>query len=678
MIQIAGIKPESIRASLLKVGRSAPYAIPLQLLSYTALVSFRSEFQGLLLAKLGLGCILVSAGIRFFLRFRSEQLLKTAKGENVFRLLLFTTIFLIVLPFDWALIQSYQMTGVSSLTVEIGAVIAIAVATVLNICAIDLTVGMASIALFTLLPAAAIFILSATASFYWAVAWVLYGVYSMLMAVAARKREILIMKSHDQLSAANDLIRGMHESINEAFLIFNSDGKCTNIASERSRKLIDFDSYGQSILDILRIPENQKKNTEAWFQLLFFDRLDFAETAARGPSLLNLPGDRVLKLNFSPMRNEGGKLKEVILTAIDATQEARAERSIAIERERAQLILRIVENRSSFKTFLDSFENSVEQMLTWAGADLATLRRELHTLKGSAMLFGATAMGNEVYQLELSIRENETSPQLVETVQSGSQKLMNKFKHWKTREEGLFSQLGVFADSTIEISQTKLKNLKEKHARSAPAKAILEPFFQDLLNTDLCLVFKEYQAHIEALAAKLGKRATLKVEEPSEPILLPPGTYRETLRNFIHLFNNSLDHGIEASEVREARGKAATGIISVKVSKLTERQSSWIRIEISDDGGGINISKLRKSLIEKNDSEVEHQSDLEVAMSVFKDGLSTKDSVSEISGQGVGMGSVRAAVQKVRGKIVITQTGPSGTTFEVLLPDVTQGLRNAA
>ncbi|NCS60979.1 MAG: response regulator, partial [Rhodoferax sp.] len=134
---------------------------------------------------------------------------------------------------------------------------------------------------------------------------------------------------------------------------------------------------------------------------------------------------------------------------------------------------------------------------------------------------------------------------------------------------------------------------------------------------------------------------------------------------FEHLLRNAVGHGIEAAEVRQARGKPAAGTISITL----EHQSNDVALTFRDDGAGLDLDAIReKALAQGLVSKDEQLNDEQVANLIFSSGLSTADEISELAGRGIGMDVVRNEINALGGRIELsTQTG-KGTEFRLVLP----------
>ena len=132
-----------------------------------------------------------------------------------------------------------------------------------------------------------------------------------------------------------------------------------------------------------------------------------------------------------------------------------------------------------------------------------------------------------------------------------------------------------------------------------------------------------------------------------------------------HMIRNAVDHGLENREDRIAAGKPETGEISLSA----HHKSGNVMIEVADDGSGLNRNRILDIAITKG--LVSRDSDLtdpEIDLLLFLPGFSTNNEVSELSGRGVGMDVVKTAVQALGGRISISSTPGTGTTFSIVLP----------
>lgn len=169
-------------------------------------------------------------------------------------------------------------------------------------------------------------------------------------------------------------------------------------------------------------------------------------------------------------------------------------------------------------------------------------------------------------------------------------------------------------------------------------------------------------------------RDTAIIENKKVDVILE-GTEIEIDRNIlkimsdslVHLVRNSVGHGIESPAKRKERNKPETGI--VKLSASNEKDTVFI--EVSDDGNGIDVAAIRAKALEKGLISQEYAkmiSDEETMMFIFEPGFSNAETVTEISGRGVGMDVVKRSVESIGGKINIHTELGKGTSFTLCLP----------
>jgi two-component system chemotaxis sensor kinase CheA len=135
----------------------------------------------------------------------------------------------------------------------------------------------------------------------------------------------------------------------------------------------------------------------------------------------------------------------------------------------------------------------------------------------------------------------------------------------------------------------------------------------------------------------------------------------------VHLVRNSLDHGIEMPEIRRQAGKAATALLRIAAVHLGDR----VRIEVSDDGQGMDRRRLIRKAVEKGilaADQAAHISDQDALELIFRPGFSTKDQASELSGRGVGMDVVKRTTDKLRGRLSVDTQPGQGTRISMEFP----------
>jgi chemotaxis protein histidine kinase CheA len=172
--------------------------------------------------------------------------------------------------------------------------------------------------------------------------------------------------------------------------------------------------------------------------------------------------------------------------------------------------------------------------------------------------------------------------------------------------------------------------------------------------------FHKMQKVVHDTSTLLNKDISLSlIGEETELVKSIPIKINDSL---VHLIRNSVDHGIESTQNRVARGKPAQGNITLKAFQLSGR----LVLEVIDDGEGLDTEKLKHTAITKGIlNETDVLSDSECVKLIFAPGFSTKAEVTELSGRGVGMDVVKTNIEKLGGEIQIESLLGRGTKISI-------------
>ncbi|MBC7923831.1 MAG: chemotaxis protein CheA [Ferruginibacter sp.] len=249
------------------------------------------------------------------------------------------------------------------------------------------------------------------------------------------------------------------------------------------------------------------------------------------------------------------------------------------------------------------------------------------------------------------------------------------------RETGAVSTIRVASDklddlmnlvSELLTTQARLNLIAADSAQSelvAVAENI-EKISRQLSDStfSICLVPLEsmltrFQRLVRDLSAELGKEVRFAAEGTDTEL---DKTLIESLTDpLLHIFRNSIDHGIENPEVRMAGGKPRQGTITLKASYA----GNHVLIQIQDDGAGLDQEKIRAKAVSKGLVPAGAVlNEKEVCDLIFQPGFSTAEKVTGVSGRGVGMDVVRRKIADVRGEVSVTSQRYVGTTITLKLP----------
>ncbi len=178
-------------------------------------------------------------------------------------------------------------------------------------------------------------------------------------------------------------------------------------------------------------------------------------------------------------------------------------------------------------------------------------------------------------------------------------------------------------------------------------------------------VFQRFPRLVRDLARKLGKQVDLVIT--GEDTEADKNVIESLFDPLMHMVRNSLDHGIEPPEERAASGKPPTAILTL----AARQDGDQAVIEIIDDGRGIDPEIVKRKAYERgliDEAKLQAMTDEDAANLIFAAGFSTAESISDVSGRGVGMDVVRAAVEKAGGDITLSSVKHRGTTLRLSLP----------
>ena len=219
------------------------------------------------------------------------------------------------------------------------------------------------------------------------------------------------------------------------------------------------------------------------------------------------------------------------------------------------------------------------------------------------------------------------------------------------------------AGANLVARSTRILELQESHSTLANLVEEVRDSALQLRMVKVGGTFSRFQRVVHDVSREIGKDIGLIVN--GEDTELDKTVVEKIADPLMHLVRNAIDHGIEAADVRIARGKPAKGTVKLNAY----HDSGSIVIEVGDDGGGLNRERilakaLERGLIESGKS----LSDSEIYGLIFEPGFSTAEQVTNLSGRGVGMDVVKRNITALRGSVAINSAEGVGTTVSVRLP----------
>jgi two-component system, chemotaxis family, sensor kinase CheA len=234
----------------------------------------------------------------------------------------------------------------------------------------------------------------------------------------------------------------------------------------------------------------------------------------------------------------------------------------------------------------------------------------------------------------------------------------------------------------VVLARNRLLNLmasiSAQYGDDAAVGDVMETVsFLDLVTSDLQLsvmkmrmqalqkVFGKFPRVVRDLAAAMGKDVDLRIT--GEETEVDRSVIEHIGDPLVHIIRNAIDHGLESTETRRAKGKPERGTIAIDASQ----RGNQIVIEISDDGKGIDVDRVRRKAVEKgivSPEEADRMTEDAAVSLIFQAGFSTMDVATELSGRGVGMDVVKTSIAKLSGFVEVRTRKDEGTAFRVNIP----------
>ncbi|MBN8537608.1 MAG: response regulator [Deltaproteobacteria bacterium] len=354
--------------------------------------------------------------------------------------------------------------------------------------------------------------------------------------------------------------------------------------------------------------------------------------------------------------------------------------------------------------------------------NIQAIYRILHTLKGTAASVGFAylAIFNHDFEARLlPIRDGmeEMTPLIVTNFLSAQAHLLNFFLKLKQGELVELTPFEEFLKGTATANQTPLEGEAAYASKISVDVTILNSFLEgvgeltilrnlllqkieamgnshkesqqnmrflisilsemnktqssmqknatELLKIPFDSLLPSLRRNVRDLSMKLDKKVSVDVI--GESALFDHNALQALSDSMVHLLRNSVDHGIEHSAERVAKGKSQEGRIIIQIKEVDKKSI----ITISDDGKGIDPVRVGQKAIEKQlktEAQIKGMSVQQINALIFEAGFSTAEAVTEVSGRGVGMDMVKKSIQAIGGSVLVSSEMGKGTTFEIQIP----------
>lgn len=301
---------------------------------------------------------------------------------------------------------------------------------------------------------------------------------------------------------------------------------------------------------------------------------------------------------------------------------------------------------------------------------------ETELVTGLAMQSEVAAAGAEFNQPlgEILVENNAVTVEVVEAAVARQVQVVEKkakeSRDIRVHAEKLDQLIDLVGELVIAGASTQILALKNGNGELVEAASILSRLVENIRDSALQLrmveigeTFNRYNRVVRDVSRDLGKDIELVILGGETE--LDKSVVEKIGDPLLHLVRNALDHGIESKDIRLQRGKAARGRLTLNAC----HDSGCIVIQVKDDGGGLNVDRIREKALERGlIQSAENLSEKEIINLIFEPGFSTVREVSNLSGRGVGMDVVRRNIQALRGSVDVDTVAGQGCTFTIRLP----------
>lgn len=396
-----------------------------------------------------------------------------------------------------------------------------------------------------------------------------------------------------------------------------------------------------------------------------------------------MPGE--FPLNGKRVRAEYKTLGEdkLLLILTDISSQKELEEGIRQERTRLKLIVSAVRETVEFFEVLKDFEGiesgRFEALLAADAPPMSILNeiyRNIHTFKGLFQQMDFIHLPQVLHELEARLSalrrmENGPNPGAIGAALALCDLRQARLRDLAVIEEALgadfLRQRGRITITGEQASRLEslAKRLMEREAGGLDGAAL------DLLR-ELRIIrrvnFKSLLSGCPKAALQLAERLGKAIHPfavEGDDVLVDPDRFGNFARTLIHVFRNAVDHGIETPDERAAMEKDEVGSISCAIA----RNGGEITLTVRDDGRGLdpNLLRARSAELSHVDSPEVRWMDDEAALDlVFEESFSTRETVSDISGRGMGLSAVRAALSELGGRVHIETKAGEGSAFRFI------------
>ena len=489
--------------------------------------------------------------------------------------------------------------------------------------------------------------------------------------------------SSDELNETNYALERLNismdavlQSLGQGLLFFDKTGICSPIYSKSCLTLLEKNPTGKHISEVLELAKEPASSLTSLIELVFnpsAGALSFDDLVGLAPQQYNHSEGLLISLQYRPMRSMSGMVIGILVIATDVTQEAAARDALLQKEIHTVRILRIARNRDDYIRHLRNFTTAVSTL--GEERPLEDIQRDLHTLKGMAKVFNLDNLAAVMHHLEDALRDimavEGTFGAFTRVLASYQKRLDAALEEARSYARDLWGDDFDKQTEHISIETKRLlgfaRNLQTMSPEDISSGAVARLYFDTVASISVQELLYMFQSQLEYFGEMADKEVRVRYSNKDDARIFPD-FYKDFLDSLVHIARNIIDHAAEPPAERERQGKPPELQINIDIS-YHDAARDQIRIELSDDGKGINVNKLTSRLKKTIDEDTLNKlSTEEIYQHIFDAGLTTQDNVSIDSGRGVGLNAVKTEVEKIGGNVSVASVSGEGTKFTIILP----------
>lgn len=497
---------------------------------------------------------------------------------------------------------------------------------------------------------------------------------AMVCVFADRRFELLAEREAERLRAANraltasqSAIRNLLDHADQGFLTIGPDLAVEEQCSAACERMLETDPRGKPIPALLcRDGAVNAEDFATTLNSLLRDTNDYLRELKLGllPELFTL-GGKTIKVAYKYLADS----QRLMLILTDITDTILLTAQVERESRRLQMTVLALTEGETFSSLVDDYEKFLTEelpvllRLRTAPGLAGDLGRRLHTFKGLLSQFSFAESPAQLHHLETALGQDAAlAPDAADALTQALKQDLDSVADVMGAGTGLGGR-------RVAISHHQVQDIRTAATAVMKSGEAPSPALQKLLQSVIGLGGQDVKSTIElhargatTLAERLEKELA-PIQVHGERISLSPERFGEFLRALVHVFRNSVDHGIEDPETRLETGKTMEGHIDCVVSNT----DGMLEILIADDGRGIDRAALEAKL-EDAGVPSEKCASLSLEDLVFCEGLSSRQDASEVSGRGIGLAAVKTELDRLGGTVLVESWAGKGTRFTFNIP----------